>query len=123
MAFLGHFGPLRLLWPVGRGLQANEAKRGQRGQQSSPQGQVGPKPQLDPPEPILATNPLDPNLAKKLFEHQFAINLVGPIFGHGLPWTIFPAMASGNHQRPPKQLSKNSPQLKGNSSFPPCIPY
>ncbi|MBW0510569.1 hypothetical protein O181_050284 [Austropuccinia psidii MF-1] len=28
-----------------------------------------------------------------------AIEPVGPNFGHGPPWTIFPAMASGNHQR------------------------
>ncbi|MBW0561691.1 hypothetical protein O181_101406 [Austropuccinia psidii MF-1] len=44
-----------------------------------------------------------------------AIEPVGPIFGHGPPWTIIPAMASGNHQRPPDQLRKHSPQLKGNS--------
>ncbi|MBW0575891.1 hypothetical protein O181_115606 [Austropuccinia psidii MF-1] len=44
-----------------------------------------------------------------------AIEPIGPIFGHGLPWTIIPAIASGNHQRPPDQLSKHSPQLKGNS--------
>ncbi|MBW0563754.1 hypothetical protein O181_103469 [Austropuccinia psidii MF-1] len=44
-----------------------------------------------------------------------AIEPIGPIFGHGPPWTIIPAMASGNHQRPPDQLSKHSPQLKGNS--------
>ncbi|MBW0513573.1 hypothetical protein O181_053288 [Austropuccinia psidii MF-1] len=39
-----------------------------------------------------------------------AIEPIGPIFGHGPPWKIIPAMASGNHQ-----LSKHSPQLKGNS--------
>ncbi|MBW0544220.1 hypothetical protein O181_083935 [Austropuccinia psidii MF-1] len=55
---------------------------------------------------MLAKNPLDTKLA---------IEPVGPNFGHGPPWTIFPAMASGNHQRPPDQLSKHSPQLKGNS--------
>ncbi|MBW0573179.1 hypothetical protein O181_112894 [Austropuccinia psidii MF-1] len=42
-----------------------------------------------------------------------AIEPVGPNFGHGSPWTIFPAMTSGNHQRPPDQLSKHFPQLKG----------
>ncbi|MBW0584688.1 hypothetical protein O181_124403 [Austropuccinia psidii MF-1] len=52
-----------------------------------------------------------------------AIEPVGPIFGHGPPWTIIPAMASGNQQRPPDQLSKHSPQLKGNSFIPPCTPY
>ncbi|MBW0489412.1 hypothetical protein O181_029127 [Austropuccinia psidii MF-1] len=70
----------------------------------SPQGQVGPKPQLGPPEPFLATNPLDPFLA---------INPVGPIFGPGPPWTNFTVMASGNHQRPPNHLNKHFPQLKG----------
>ncbi|MBW0464513.1 hypothetical protein O181_004228 [Austropuccinia psidii MF-1] len=95
MAFLGHLGPLRLLRPVGHGLR--------------PQDQVDPKPQLDPPEPILAINPLDPNLAKNPLDTKMAIERVGPIFGHGPPWTIIPAMASGNHQRPPDQLSKNSP--------------
>ncbi|MBW0582309.1 hypothetical protein O181_122024 [Austropuccinia psidii MF-1] len=44
-----------------------------------------------------------------------AIEPVGPNFGHGPPWTIIPAMASGNHQRPPDQLSQPFPQLKGNS--------
>ncbi|MBW0480064.1 hypothetical protein O181_019779 [Austropuccinia psidii MF-1] len=44
-----------------------------------------------------------------------AIEPVGPSFGHGPPWTIIPSMASENHQSPPDQLSKHSPQLKGNS--------
>ncbi|MBW0588240.1 hypothetical protein O181_127955 [Austropuccinia psidii MF-1] len=61
--------------------------------------QVDPKPQLDPPVPKLATNPLDPKSAKDLLDTNLAINPAGPIFGHGPPWTIFPAMASGNHQR------------------------
>ncbi|MBW0581648.1 hypothetical protein O181_121363 [Austropuccinia psidii MF-1] len=51
-----------------------------------------------------------------------AIEPIGPTFGHGKPWTIIPAMASGNHQRPPDQLSKHYPQLKGNSLIPPCTP-
>ncbi|MBW0566125.1 hypothetical protein O181_105840 [Austropuccinia psidii MF-1] len=82
---------------------------------SSPQDQVGPKSQLDPPEPKLVTNPLDPKLAKDPLDTNLAINPVGPIFGHGPPWTNISAMASGNHQRPPDQLSKPSPQLMGNS--------
>ncbi|MBW0497465.1 hypothetical protein O181_037180 [Austropuccinia psidii MF-1] len=45
-----------------------------------------------------------------------AIEPIGPNFGHGPPWNILPAMASGNHQRPPDQLSQPFPQLKGNSS-------
>ncbi|MBW0515492.1 hypothetical protein O181_055207 [Austropuccinia psidii MF-1] len=68
--------------------------------------QVGPKPQLDPPEPILAITSMDTKMA---------IEPVGPKFGHGPPWTIFQAISSGNHQRPPNQLRKHSPQVKGNS--------
>ncbi|MBW0545016.1 hypothetical protein O181_084731 [Austropuccinia psidii MF-1] len=44
-----------------------------------------------------------------------AIEPVGPNFVHGPPWTLIPAMASGDHQRPPDQLTKLFPQLKGNS--------
>ncbi|MBW0591783.1 hypothetical protein O181_131498 [Austropuccinia psidii MF-1] len=79
--------------------------------------QVGPKPQLDPPEPKLVTNPLDPKLAKDLLDTNLAINPVGP------PWTNISAMASGNHQRPPDQLIQSSPQLMGNSfhSFIPSV--
>ncbi|MBW0488367.1 hypothetical protein O181_028082 [Austropuccinia psidii MF-1] len=44
-----------------------------------------------------------------------AIEPVGPIFGHGPPWTIVSSVASGNHQRPPDQLRQSFPQLKGNS--------
>ncbi|MBW0556475.1 hypothetical protein O181_096190 [Austropuccinia psidii MF-1] len=86
---------------------------GQRGQPSSPQGQVGPKPQLDPPEPKLVTNPLDPILAKDLLDTNLAINPLGTIFGHGPPWTIIPAMDFGNHQRPPDQLSRIFPSTYG----------
>ncbi|MBW0478984.1 hypothetical protein O181_018699 [Austropuccinia psidii MF-1] len=89
MAYLGHLGPLRLLWPMGH----NHGPR--------PQGQVGPKPQLDPPEPILATN--------------LAINPSGPKFGHRPSGTTFHPLASGDPQRPPDQLSHPFPQLKGNS--------
>ncbi|MBW0587550.1 hypothetical protein O181_127265 [Austropuccinia psidii MF-1] len=67
--------------------------------------QVGHKTQLDPPEPKLVTNPLDPKLAKDLLDTNLAINPVGPIFGHGPPGTIIPAINSGNHQRPPDKLS------------------
>ncbi|MBW0566530.1 hypothetical protein O181_106245 [Austropuccinia psidii MF-1] len=88
---------------------------GERGPPPSPQGQVGPKPQLDPPEQYLATNSLDPKLAKNPMDKILAINSVGTIFGHGPPWTILPVMASGSHQRPPDHLSKPFPQLKGNS--------
>ncbi|MBW0566358.1 hypothetical protein O181_106073 [Austropuccinia psidii MF-1] len=107
MAFLGHLGPLR---PAGCDSRSTVC-------------QVGPKPQLDPPEPKLVTNPLDPKLAKDLLDTNLAINPVGPIFGHGPPWTNISAMASGNHQRPPDQLSQPSPQPMRNSfhSFMPSV--
>ncbi|MBW0571175.1 hypothetical protein O181_110890 [Austropuccinia psidii MF-1] len=81
------------------------------------------KPQLDPPEPKLVTNPLDPKLAEDLLDTNLAINPIGPIFGHGPPWTNISAMASGNHHRPPDQLSQLSTQLMGNSfhSFIPSV--
>ncbi|MBW0497532.1 hypothetical protein O181_037247 [Austropuccinia psidii MF-1] len=44
-------------------------------------------------------------------------------FSQGSPWTNFQSMASGNHQRPPDQLSNPSPQLKGDFPIPPRIPY
>ncbi|MBW0570010.1 hypothetical protein O181_109725 [Austropuccinia psidii MF-1] len=71
--------------------------------------QVGPKPQLGPPEPILAMTSLDPKMTKSLLDTFLAINPVGPNFGHGPPWINISTMASGNHQRPPDQLSKAFP--------------
>ncbi|MBW0530872.1 hypothetical protein O181_070587 [Austropuccinia psidii MF-1] len=44
-------------------------------------------------------------MTKNLMDTFLAINTVGPISGHGPPWTNSSAMASGNHQRPPDQLS------------------
>ncbi|MBW0497342.1 hypothetical protein O181_037057 [Austropuccinia psidii MF-1] len=67
--------------------------------------QVGPKPQLGPPEPFFATSSLDPKVTRNLMDTILAINPVGPNFGHGPPWTNSSAMASGNHQRSPHQLS------------------
>ncbi|MBW0589850.1 hypothetical protein O181_129565 [Austropuccinia psidii MF-1] len=63
--------------------------------------QVGPKPQLGPPEPFFTTTSLDPKVTKNLMDTIVAINPVGPNFGHGPPWTNSSAMASGNHHRPP----------------------
>ncbi|MBW0550789.1 hypothetical protein O181_090504 [Austropuccinia psidii MF-1] len=71
--------------------------------------QVGPKPQLSPPEPILATTSLDPKVTKNPMDTILAINPVGPNFGHGPPWTNNSAIASGNHQRPPDHLSPPFP--------------
>ncbi|MBW0549806.1 hypothetical protein O181_089521 [Austropuccinia psidii MF-1] len=75
--------------------------------------QVGSKPQLGPPEPFLATIPLEPKMTKKLMDTILAINPVGPNFGHGPPWTNSSAMASGSHQRPPDQLSLSFPSTPG----------
>ncbi|MBW0469812.1 hypothetical protein O181_009527 [Austropuccinia psidii MF-1] len=85
--------------------------------------QVGPKPQLDPPEPFLATTPLDPKMTKNLMDTILAINPVGPNFGHGPPWTNSSAMASDNHQRPRDQLSPPFPSTPGDfiPSFIPSV--
>ncbi|MBW0520458.1 hypothetical protein O181_060173, partial [Austropuccinia psidii MF-1] len=64
--------------------------------------------------PKIGQIPLDPKLAK---------NHVGPIFGHGPLWTNIFVMASGNHQGPPNQFIQLFPQVKENSSIPPCTPY
>ncbi|MBW0536233.1 hypothetical protein O181_075948 [Austropuccinia psidii MF-1] len=84
---------------------------------------VGPKSHFDPPEPKLVTNPLDPKLAKDPLDTNLARNAVGPNFRHRPPWTNISAMASGNHQRPPNQLSQLAPQLMGNPfhSFTPSV--
>ncbi|MBW0495432.1 hypothetical protein O181_035147 [Austropuccinia psidii MF-1] len=68
---------------------------------------LAPKAQLGPPEPLLAPNPIKPKMAKKTLRTHF---------GQGPPWTTFQSLASGNHQRPPDQLSNPSPQLKGDFS-------
>ncbi|MBW0511935.1 hypothetical protein O181_051650, partial [Austropuccinia psidii MF-1] len=79
--------------------------------------QVGPKPQLDPPEPKLVTNPLDPKLAKDFLDTNLAINPVGPIFGHGPPW---PLATTKGHQISSVSLPLN---LWGILSIPSCHPY
>ncbi|MBW0514249.1 hypothetical protein O181_053964, partial [Austropuccinia psidii MF-1] len=60
--------------------------------------QVGPKQQLGPPQLISATISLDTKVTKNLMDTILGINPIGPIFGHGPPWTNSSAMASGNHQ-------------------------
>ncbi|MBW0555824.1 hypothetical protein O181_095539 [Austropuccinia psidii MF-1] len=82
---------------------------------------LGPKPQLGPPEPFLATTSLDPKVTKNLMDTILAINPIGPNFGHGPPWTNSSAMASGSHQRPPDQLSPSFPSTPGDF-FLPFIP-
>ncbi|MBW0557502.1 hypothetical protein O181_097217 [Austropuccinia psidii MF-1] len=63
-------------------------------------------------------------MTKTLMDTFLAINPVGPIFGHGPPWTNSSAMASGNHQRRPGQLSLSSPSTPGDFffSFIPSVP-
>ncbi|MBW0520173.1 hypothetical protein O181_059888 [Austropuccinia psidii MF-1] len=114
MAFLGHLGPLWPLWPVRHIAWANKApfglnQQGQRGKPTSPQGQVGPKPQLRPPETFLTPNPI-----KTLRTH----------FVQGPQWTTFQPMASGIHQRPQDKLISILPlNLRGILPFPPCTPH
>ncbi|MBW0533590.1 hypothetical protein O181_073305 [Austropuccinia psidii MF-1] len=81
---------------------------GQRGQSFSPQGQVGPKPQFHPPEPILVINPMDTKMA---------IEPIGPNFGHGPPW---PLATTRGHQTSSASIPLN---LRGMFSIPPCTPY
>ncbi|MBW0582705.1 hypothetical protein O181_122420 [Austropuccinia psidii MF-1] len=83
--------------PTARGLWAAVWAKGA--------SHLGPKPQLGPPEPILATISLDPKMTKNLMDTIFAINPVGPNFGHVPPWTNSSAMASGNHQISSVRLS------------------
>ncbi|MBW0538853.1 hypothetical protein O181_078568 [Austropuccinia psidii MF-1] len=90
------------------------------GQPSSPQSQVGPKPQLNPPEPILATNPLNPNLAKNPLDTK---NGHRTRRTHFRPWTTMNHYSSHGLWQPTDQLRKHSPQLKQNSFIPPCTPY
>ncbi|MBW0531800.1 hypothetical protein O181_071515 [Austropuccinia psidii MF-1] len=109
---IGQLGPF---WP-----NTMRPKGAKGGSHLAPKARWVPKPQLDPPEPKLVTNPLDPKLAKRPSGHQFGHKSRRTHFG---PWTNISAMASGNHQRPTDQLSKPSPQLVGNSfhSFIPSV--
>ncbi|MBW0571744.1 hypothetical protein O181_111459 [Austropuccinia psidii MF-1] len=82
-----------------------------------PKARWVPKPQLGPPEPFLDITSLDPKMTKDLMDTCLAINPIGPNFGHGTPWTNSSAMASGNHQRPPGQLSPSFPSIPGDFLF------
>ncbi|MBW0501166.1 hypothetical protein O181_040881 [Austropuccinia psidii MF-1] len=68
---------------------------------TSPEGKVGPKPQVGPPEPILAPNLNSPKNGQK--DPRTKI-------GH------FQPLASGNHQRPPAQVQKAFPSIQGKDS-------
>ncbi|MBW0571781.1 hypothetical protein O181_111496 [Austropuccinia psidii MF-1] len=79
------------------------------GQPPSPQGQVGPKTQLGPPEPFLVTNSLDPRLAKNAMDTFLAGNPVGPLFW---PWTTMDHYFSHGLWQPPEATRS------GQSAFP-----
>ncbi|MBW0472667.1 hypothetical protein O181_012382 [Austropuccinia psidii MF-1] len=83
-------------------------------------GQVGPKPQLGPPEPILVINPLDPNLAKNPLDTKMAIEAVGPIFGHGPLFQPWPLAMTRGHQTSSASTPLN---FRGILSILPCTPY
>ncbi|MBW0564296.1 hypothetical protein O181_104011 [Austropuccinia psidii MF-1] len=75
--------------------------KGERGPISHFKGQVGPKPQVDPPVPILAPN------------------LISPKNGHKDPRTQighFQPLASLNHQRPPAQAQEAFPSIQWKDS-------
>ncbi|MBW0592643.1 hypothetical protein O181_132358 [Austropuccinia psidii MF-1] len=120
MAFSGHLGPLRPVGHVPRsvGYLGPFWPNPMRPKGAKGASHLGPKPQLGPPEPFLATTSLDPKMTKTLMDTLLAINPVGPNFGHGPPWTNSSAMASGNHQRPPDQLSLYFPSTPGDFLFP-----
>ncbi|MBW0555236.1 hypothetical protein O181_094951 [Austropuccinia psidii MF-1] len=80
---LAHLGPLRLLRPVGG--DSWSTVRGPRPKGAKGASHPGPKPQLGPSEPSLATTSLDPKVTKNLMDTILAINHVGPNFGHGPP--------------------------------------
>ncbi|MBW0477488.1 hypothetical protein O181_017203 [Austropuccinia psidii MF-1] len=65
---------------------------------TSPQGQVGLKSQVGPPEPILAPNLNVPKNGQE------------PQYGH------LQVLASGNHQRPPAQVQQAFPSIQGKDS-------
>ncbi|MBW0583300.1 hypothetical protein O181_123015 [Austropuccinia psidii MF-1] len=74
-----------------------------------------PKPQLGPPEPVLAPNSIRPQNGHKTLRTQFwPIATMDHLSANGL-WSPPEATRSA-------QL-KISPHLKGNSSTPPCTPY
>ncbi|MBW0518623.1 hypothetical protein O181_058338 [Austropuccinia psidii MF-1] len=88
-------------------------KKGAKGAVHHPQGQVGLKPQVGPPEPILAPNLINPRFAKKDPRTQIGLE---PHFGH------FQPMASGSHQKPPAQVQKGLPSTQGKTSPSPMYP-
>ncbi|MBW0506918.1 hypothetical protein O181_046633 [Austropuccinia psidii MF-1] len=89
-------GPLGPFWP-----ESNEAKRKKKGPSTSPE------PQLGPHEPILTSNLNIPKNGQKDPRTQIGKE---PHSGH------FQPLASANHHRPPDQLQKDFPSIKGKDS-------
>ncbi|MBW0477508.1 hypothetical protein O181_017223 [Austropuccinia psidii MF-1] len=81
--------------------------KGAKGQLTSPQGQVGPKPQVGPHEPILAPDLNNPKNGQKDPRTQIGQE---PHFGH------FQTLASGSHQRPSAQVWKVFPSIQRKTS-------
>ncbi|MBW0509289.1 hypothetical protein O181_049004 [Austropuccinia psidii MF-1] len=95
MAFLDHLAPLHPIGP----FCLNPMR--QKGPTTNPKGQVALKPQVGPPEPVLAPNSISLKNGHK--------DTRTPI-GH------FQPLASGNHQRPPAQAQQAFPSIKGKDS-------
>ncbi|MBW0586865.1 hypothetical protein O181_126580 [Austropuccinia psidii MF-1] len=113
MAFLGRLGPLRPLQSMGHlGPFWPNPMRQKGAKEGSP---LAPKPQLGPPEPIMAPNYIKPqNGHKTLRTHFWPITTMYHFFS---PWTLEPPEATRSAQL------KLFPHLKGNPSTPPCTPY
>ncbi|MBW0587980.1 hypothetical protein O181_127695 [Austropuccinia psidii MF-1] len=76
---------------------------------------LAPKPQLGPPEPVLAPNSIKPQNGHKTLRTQFwPITTMDHFSAHGI-WHPPEAIRSAQFNL--------SPHLKGNSSTPMCTPY
>ncbi|MBW0486262.1 hypothetical protein O181_025977 [Austropuccinia psidii MF-1] len=84
-----------------------QIQRVQKGPTTNPKSQGGPKPQVDPPEPILAPNLISPKNGHK--DPRTQIGQESRI-GH------FQPLASGNHQRPPARAEKAFSSIQGRDS-------
>ncbi|MBW0586608.1 hypothetical protein O181_126323 [Austropuccinia psidii MF-1] len=86
-----------------------------RGQLVSTQGQVCHKPQVGPPEPVLAPIPNQPRNGQ---------NTLGPKIGQEPQMATIQSMASGNQQRPPAQLKERIPlKFRGRLFLSQCTPH
>ncbi|MBW0526436.1 hypothetical protein O181_066151 [Austropuccinia psidii MF-1] len=74
---------------------------------TKPKGQVGPKPQVDLPEPILSPNLISPKNGQKDPRTQI---------GQESCIVHFQPLASGNHQRPPDQAQQAFSSIQAKES-------